>query len=270
MQKKNLVRTAEEEALWRFKTAQEVPVDSGFGMSVRRLLQACMRACPQAPDMNIRFMKAGKLDLDVAISEDMRLLHIHERWHSLNDAVEELGLCGKMAEDKVVMLTVKNLFANVLDQLPRETFQREGSARSSEWHIKQEMNRAEERLINRQEMEVCVTNMTDTKHPGFFVQWAVDPQPQDRNAMIEVQCHLASRCSDLRNDLLIAADGMYTSWHKAASLTLSRVWISNKTVECQLRDKKWHAFLKTVTRANRQLVGLARSIFRKDTTAWLV
>lgn len=161
--------------------------------------------------MNIRFMQAGQLHLNVAISEDQRLLRIHERWLSLNDAVEELGLSGNIAENKVVIFTVKNLFANVLEQLPREAFQQEGSARSSEWHMKQEINRAEERLVNKQDMEVRVTNTTENGRPGLRVEWAVNARPQDHNAVIEVQCHLALRCFNLRDDLLISGDGMYTS-----------------------------------------------------------
>ncbi|KAG6362559.1 hypothetical protein INS49_007651 [Diaporthe citri] len=207
LEKKNLVRTAEEEALRRFKDAKKVPsLNISFGLSVYRLLQACIRACPQAPNTQVRFMRAGQLHIDVAISEDKRLLLVHELWLSMKDAVKELGLSGKMAEDKVVIFTVKNLFADVLQQLPRDAFQQERSVRSSEWHMKQEINRAEERLVNRQEMEVRVFNTSENGRSGLRVGWAVNARPQDDNVMIEVQCHLTSRCSGLRNNLSIAGD----------------------------------------------------------------
>lgn len=165
-------------------------------------------------------MQACQLHLDVAISTDKKLLRIHERWLSLKDAVEELGLFGTMAEDKVVIFAVKSLFADVLNQLPPEAFLQSGgiSWRSSEWHIKREICRAEERLVSNQEMEVRVTDKENNGSPGICVEWAVNARPQDHNAMIEVQCHRASRCSHLRESLLIASDGTCASSPKAASL----------------------------------------------------
>lgn len=167
-------------------------------------------------------MQARQLHLDVAVSEDKRLLRIHERWLHMNDAVEELGLSGQVAEDKVVIFTVKNLFAEVLKQLPPETFHQEGSTRSFKWHMKREINRAEERLVSSQEMKVRVT-VTDSGPPGICVEWTVNARPQDDKAMIEVQCHRASRCSHLRDSLLIASDGKCASPHKATSFGLPRL-----------------------------------------------
>lgn len=215
LERNKLVRTAEEEALWHFEHADIVPGPyPSFGTSVSLLLRACIRACPQAIGMKIEFMKAGQLHLDVAISEDNMLLRIHERWLSMKDAVAELGLFGKIADEKVVIFTVKNLFADVLEQLPRKVFQQEGSARSPEWHMKQEINRAEERLINHHEMEVRVSNRSDNGRPGLCVEWAVKARTQDGNARIEVQCHRGSQCSfGLRKDVFIASDGMCASWN---------------------------------------------------------
>lgn len=213
LKRNKVVRTAAEEALWHFEHVDVVvgPYHS-FGTSVSLLLRACIRACPQAPNMKIEFMNAGQLHLDVAISEDNKLLRVHERWLSMEDALAELGLFGKIAEDKVVILTVKNLFVDVLEQLPRKDFQQEGSARSPEWHLKQEINRAEERLINYHEMEVPVIKKSDNGHPGLCVEWAVKARPQDDNAMIEVQCHRVSQCCfGLRKDVFIASDGMCAS-----------------------------------------------------------
>lgn len=218
LEKKKLVRTAEQEALWRFKHSEEVLVpDPSFGKAVSRLLQACIRACPQANNMEIKFMKAGQLHLNVAISEDKRLLRIHERWLAREDAVAELGLCGKMTEAKVVTFTVKNLFAELLKQLPLETFQQEYIARTSEWYMKREINRAEERLVSNQEMDVRVTDKWVNGRPGLCVEWAVNARPQDDNldAKIEIQCHRVSHCSHLRDSLLIALDGMCDSFKKS-------------------------------------------------------
>lgn len=105
------------------------------------------------------------------------MVHIHKQWLSIKDAVKELGLSSKMSEDKVVIFTVKNLFADVLKQLPPEVFQIEGNSRSSEWHMKQEINRAQERLVNKQEMKVRVTNKWENGRPGFCVEWAVNAWP---------------------------------------------------------------------------------------------
>lgn len=221
LEKKKLVRNAEEEALWRFKHADEVPGPyPSFGTSVSRLLRACMRACPQAVgvDVEIKFIQAGQLHLDVIISEDKQSLHLHERWLSTEDAVVELGLSGKMAEDKVLVFAVRNLFADVLEQLPRKSFHQEDDPRSSESHMKREINRAEERLVSFQEMEVRVNSKNENGRPGLCVEWPVNARQQDDNAMIEVQCHRASQCTHLRDVLLIAEDGKCDPSRKAISL----------------------------------------------------
>lgn len=155
-------------------------------------------------------MQAGQLGLDIAISEDKHSLRIHERWIAMKDAVAELGLSGRMAEDKVVILAVKDLFIKTLWQMPAETFEQKGSARSSKWHVQREVNRAEERLINSQEMKVRAINKTDNGSPALSVEWAVNAGQQDID-MIEVQCHRASRCFDLRHEMLIAKDGKCNS-----------------------------------------------------------
>lgn len=219
LEKKKLVRNAEDEALWRFEHADEEPGPyPSFETSVARLLRACIRACPQAIDAEIEFIKAGQLHLDVVISEDQRLLRIHKRWLSFEDAIVELGLFSKIAEDKVLILAVKNLFADVLEQLPRKAFQQEDDPRSSESHMKREINRAEERLVSYQEMEVRVKHNSHDGRPGLCVEWPVNARRQDNNIMIEVQCHRTSRCSDIRDELLIAKDGKCSHWSKATFL----------------------------------------------------
>lgn len=130
----------------------------------------------------------------------------------------ELGLFSKIAEDKVLILAVKNLFADVLEQLPRKAFQQEDDPRSSESHMKREINRAEERLVSYQELEVRVKHKSDNGRPGLCVAWPVNARRQDDNIMIEVQCHRTSRCSDLRDELLIAKDGKCSQWSKDAFL----------------------------------------------------
>lgn len=210
---KGLVRNGIEEALWRFGSAEEVPQvpDTSFATSVIRLLRACIKACPQTTNMDIKFMRAGQLHLDLAISNHTPLLRIHERWLSIEDAKTELGLFGNVAEDKVVAITVKHLFAKTLHQLPQDVFQQEGSPRSPDWHENQEKSRAELRLANSQQMQVRIVDGTEPGLPGLCVEWAVNAQEQDDNSWIEVQCHLASKCSHFREKLLIASDGMCAS-----------------------------------------------------------
>lgn len=168
-----------------------------------------MWACPQVAGVGveIKFIQAGQLHLDVIISEDKESLHLHERWLSMEDAVVELGLSGKMAEDKVLVFAVRNLFADVLEQLPREEFHQEDDPRSSESHMKREINRAEERLVSFQEMEVRVNSKNENGRLGLCVEWPVNARRHDDSAVIEIQCHRAPRCTHLRDELLIAEDG---------------------------------------------------------------
>lgn len=221
LEKKNLVRNAEEETLWRFKHATRVEIIvSRLGTSVERFLRACIRACPQVLDMNIQFVKAGQLHVNVVISEGSGLLLIHERWLSMNEAVAELGLVGKMSEDRVVTFAVKNLFADVLQQLPREVF-------PFGWHITQEINRAEERLVNNQDMHVRVVHQRGNERPSLSVEWNANGRPQDDDAKIEIQCHRASRCNQLHHDLLIASDGMCASCYRSENHEISKLWDLN-------------------------------------------
>lgn len=228
----NLVFTAEKEALRRFATADPVPVPrTSFAISMNRLLRACIRACSQTRNMSFEFVAAGDIQLNIAISEDNSVIRIHERWVSMKDALTQLGSIVDMEEGELVDYTVKRLFTDILEKLPRVNFLQEGNAAPPDECMKQEAHRAELRLIQHQRMQIRIIDKTDDGRPGLCVEWAVNARPQHDNARIEVQCHRASRCSLLRDSLLIASDGMCASWHKAASFALYCSWISAKIVD---------------------------------------
>lgn len=214
LEKHNLVRTAEEEALWRFRHAEQVPGPlTRFGHSLSFLLRSFLRACPQTVEMEIKFVQAGQLHLNIALSEDMRLVRINERWLSMKDVIAELGLSGKMAIGGLANLAAKNLFADILLQMPQEAFKREGNDMSAEWHIRREMNRADERLVNYRDLHVRrIISKSDNGSPGLCVEWNANSRQQEDITMIEVQCHRASRCHGLRHEMLIAKDGKCDSW----------------------------------------------------------
>lgn len=205
-----LVNTVEREALRWYEKAKAVSVpDHSFATSVSRLIQACARACPPTEAMRVEFVEfvdAGQLDLDLYVSKTEPLIRIHKRWLHSDSAVTELGLVGDMVEAETVAYTVKRLFADVLDYLPREKFLDQGSSRLPDSHMKRECHRAEQRLAKYQQIEVRIADKEDAGNPGLRLEWSVKSSRQDDEFMIEIHLHQVSTCSDLREKLHIAKD----------------------------------------------------------------
>lgn len=211
--KHGLVNTAEQEAQRLYEEAPKVRVldDAGsFEMSVYRLLRACIRACPKTASMKVKFVDPGQthLDLYISMTETGSLIRIHKRWLTMGTAIAELGLVGDMAEADVVAYTVKRLFADVLEHLPRDLFMQQGSSRLPDSHMKQECHRAEQRLVRYQQVEARIVDAPNDVRPGLRLTWKVNAQWQDEPSMIEIQLHRVSECPKLRRKLWIAADGM--------------------------------------------------------------
>lgn len=164
-----------------------------------------MRACPKTNGVAISFVQAGQLHLHIFYSEAERLFRIHERWLSVDGAIRELGLPDDLVEADIIFHTVKRLFADALEQLPREAFLEEDNARTAEWRRKLEISRAEQRLLNYLRMGNLSIEVI-TERPEFCVRWAVDSR-WNLDAGVEIQCHRASQCSYLRDSVLIAEDG---------------------------------------------------------------
>jgi hypothetical protein len=205
-----LIRTAEEEECRRFTAAPPVAATgTAFAKSVRRLLRACMRACPQTKDMDISFVQAGQLHLQLFFSADERLIRVHGRWLSVDGANMEMGLADDLVEVDILYHTVKRLFADTLEQLPRESFvDEEDHARTAEWRRKLEISRAEQRLMSHLRIGDPDITVQDQDEPGLCATWVEDPR-WNHNTTVEIQCHRASRCSYLRDSPLIAEDGTY-------------------------------------------------------------
>lgn len=224
----DLVHTYEKEAQRCYKNAPAVPVpDTSFATSVNRLLRACIRACPQTSAMKVEFVNAGQVHLNYYVSKTKTLIRIHKRWLEIDAAVTELGLVGDMVEAETVACAVKRLFADVLDILPRDLFYKQGIARLPESHMKQECHRAEQRLIKYQKMEVRIVDEGHRGNHGLSVEWALNCQQQYEDTEVEIQCHRVSCCSRLRDDLLIAADGMcFSSDNEAVPDTIPLLYPS--------------------------------------------
>jgi hypothetical protein len=166
-----------------------------------------VRACAKTDGIAVNFVQAGQLHLQLFYSEADRLFRVHERWLSLRGAIEELGLSDDLMEADVVFHTVKRLFADALEQLPREVFVEEDDSRTAEWRRKLEVSLAEQRLLNYQRIgELKVETLPE--HPGLRLSWDVDSRRKP-DTVVEIQCHRASQCSYLRDTLLTAADGKY-------------------------------------------------------------
>ncbi|KAK7696965.1 hypothetical protein SLS64_014021 [Diaporthe eres] len=152
-----LVHTAKEEGQKRYEAARAVSVPkTSFAISVNRLLRACLRACPQTSTMKVEFVDAGQIHLDLHVSMTEPLIRLHKRWLSMDAAVTELGLVGDMTESETVAYTVKRLFADVLEHLPREVFLQQDNARLPDSHMKRESHRAEQRLVKYQRMKLRI------------------------------------------------------------------------------------------------------------------
>ncbi len=210
LRRHNLIRAAEEEEYRRFTAAPPVTaaaLESAFAASVLRLLCSCVRACPKTNGININFVQAGQLHLQLFYSEEERLFRAHERWLSVRGAIDELGLPDDLMELDVVFHTVKRLFAEALEQMPREVFVEEDDVRTGEWRRKLEVSRAEQRLLNYLRMGNLRVDTVPKRH-GLHLRWDFDSR-QSFDTGIEVQCHRASRCSHLRGSLLTAEDGEF-------------------------------------------------------------
>ncbi|KAL2132429.1 hypothetical protein VTI74DRAFT_3798 [Chaetomium olivicolor] len=217
LRQRNLVHTAEEEEYRRFTAAPPVTaaeLDSAFAMLVRRLFSACVRACPKTNGIAVNFVKAGQLHLQLFYSEAERLLRVHDRWLSARGAIEELGLPDDLVEADIVFHTVKTLFADALEQLPREVFV-EDNSKTAEWRKKLEVSRAEQRLLNYWRMGDLIVDTVPG--PGLHLRWDVDPR-QSFDTSVEIQCHRASQCSHLWDSLLIAEDA------RTDKMTCIAVW----------------------------------------------
>ena len=181
--------------------------DTVFATLVTRLLHACVRACTMTNGMTIRFVQARQLNLQIFFSEAERMFRIHDRWLSIDGAIEELGLVDNLAETDIVFHAVKSLFAGALEQLPREAFVEEGSSRTAEWRRKLETSRAEQRLLNYLRIGRPSFGPT-TGYLELCVRWVID-SPSILSTEVEIQCHPASQCTHIRESVLIAEDGTY-------------------------------------------------------------
>ncbi|GAB1315574.1 hypothetical protein MFIFM68171_05784 [Madurella fahalii] len=198
----NLIRTAEEEEQRRFAAAPLVDVpESTFAKSVHRLLRACVRACPTTDGMAIRFVQAGQMRLQIVFSEAERLFLVHDRWLSVQDAVMELGLPDDLTEADITFHTVKRLFADALEQLPCSMFPQD-SPMTADLQRKLDIKHAEQRLLNHHLLVATLGVRAVPPHHGLCLSWAAPASRQN----FEVQCHKASRCFDLWDNLLISED----------------------------------------------------------------
>lgn len=207
-----LVRTAEEEGQQRYEDAQPLTVPKTiFAISVNRLLRACLRACSQTSTMKVEFVDAGQTHLDLYVSKTEPLVRIHERWLSEFSALSELGLALDTVDTEAAGYTAKRLFSDVLEHLPREAFLRLDNPRLPDSHMKRQTHRAEKRLAEYQRIELRISEKRHEGHNQLNVKWDVGARRTFDFPRIEVQLHQVSLCSHLRDNLLIAADGMCVS-----------------------------------------------------------
>jgi hypothetical protein len=179
--------------------------ESSFATSIRRLFAACLRSCPQTNGMAIDFVQAGQLHLPLFFSKDERTLRVHERWLSIDGAIDELGLPKEWAEVNIVFHAVKRLFANALKQLPLDMF-RGDESRSAEGRRRLQIALAEQRLLNNWRLSTGLKVRAIQGCPDLLVRWAETTKfPMD--LVIDVWCHEASQYSHVRDSLLISEDG---------------------------------------------------------------
>ncbi|KAK0738005.1 hypothetical protein B0T18DRAFT_492092 [Schizothecium vesticola] len=211
LRRHNLLRTAEEEEQHRFTAAPLITnIDAGstFATSVRYLLRACGYACPKSKGVAFHFVQAGQLHLQLFYSETEELFRVHDRWLSVRSAVDELGLPDSLPEADVVFHTVKRLFSDALEQLPLDVFHvvDANDARTTEWRGKLEISLSEQRLLSYLRL-VGSSVRVIPDFVGLIVAWGWWPDAQSSlGAVVEIQCHKASRCAHLRSKLLTAED----------------------------------------------------------------
>lgn len=214
LRRHNLLRTAEEEEQRRFMAAPvvtDIAAESSFATSVRHLLRACGNTCPQTKGMAFHFVQAGQLHLELSYSETEKLFRVHDRWLSVRSAVEELGLPDNLPEADVVFHTVKRFFSDALEQLPVDVFHVADTnyTRTAEWQRRLEISLSEQRLLSYLRL-VGISVPAEAEDDGLSVHWGCWPEAsRSLGDKVEIQCHKASRCAHLRDELLTAEDGTY-------------------------------------------------------------
>lgn len=154
----------------------------------------------------IKFVSAGRLDLQSLYVEDQKLFIIHERLLSQQGIVDALGLPPNLVDADIHFHAVIELFSDLLAQLPAEVFSKEQSAKSIEWQRKAQVRLAEQRLFDLAHL-AGIRISTSNSGRVFHTEWVASRRTPGTE--IEIQYHSVSCGRRLQDSILIAGDGMF-------------------------------------------------------------
>jgi hypothetical protein len=194
-----LLRTAEEEEKRQFMrrpVLDDIP-DTFFSGSVRRILSACLRACPYSLPLSktFCFVQAGELELDLylATEDSNKTPRIHDRWLFYDKATAELGLEETSPRTDVIFHTVKRLFSSVLQQLLCQS--KDSPARRRECTL------AEQRVLEYLRWTHAKVSIS-CQARGLVLLSPINDVHS--GAKLEIHCHRGSQCIRQYGNVLLA------------------------------------------------------------------
>ncbi|KAK4450390.1 hypothetical protein QBC34DRAFT_461980 [Podospora aff. communis PSN243] len=184
-----VLHTAEEEEQRRFKAAPSFAFPdnpSKLLLAIRRLLCACMLACPQTNKISIRYVDAGQLLLHLVYDNSAApTLLIHAGW--LTDPQEQLELPPSTTCSDIAFHAVKFLFREALKHLPAGDFaDNSGSPHQPDEQRRLQITLAEQKLLEA----------------GISLKWTVNSE-WGEDEEVQIHCYLDT-LAVLRDTLLLS------------------------------------------------------------------
>lgn len=159
-------------------------------------------------DINVTFVQAGQLQLQLHFSGEDRILLIHEQWLDAAKATDQLGVPEDMAEPDKVSHSVHRLFTDALDQLPQGAFSADDCSKSAKWRKNQDACLARQNLSNYFRTPISIAKV-DAPEPALRLTWSFDSCISSTTRVM-IQCHRKSTCSRFRARILAGGNGPYS------------------------------------------------------------
>lgn len=114
----DFVRTAAEEEEQRFLEAPVTAVpNTAFSQEAHRLIRASLHGCTETRGMEVEFVKAGPLALNISLPDNDGPVKIHAKWLTKADSTRELGVTNTLPESSVLFHSISKLFSKILHKV---------------------------------------------------------------------------------------------------------------------------------------------------------
>ncbi|KAH9900338.1 hypothetical protein F4778DRAFT_791612 [Xylariomycetidae sp. FL2044] len=208
MKRMGYFHTIEEEFRVRLLRAAAVPIPpTTFAQAVNRLLCSALRICKYTHSPKVQFVGANDCVINTCfLAEDV--INVHDRWLSVDTAVEELGISEELAEPDIVRSTVQVLLLDIIREMSVE--ETPPPERSLLWMKQAYFNRANYRVFDsiRIGTELKFTGKRASSQPplrSLTISWNNQAgwKPDD---MLSIELHRESSCQHLKANRLLSRD----------------------------------------------------------------